>query len=78
MLVLSPRAVQRLESYSPPWPLPKLFRMTKGGKVDEALFREAINTPSMLCGRRYRWTQMGRIHWGLSRACAPFSGQLRV
>jgi phosphoserine aminotransferase len=49
MLALSPRAVARLESYSPPWPLPKLFRMTKGGRLVEGLFRgETINTPSML------------------------------
>src|SRR5690606_24301875 len=49
MLVLSPRAVQRLESYTPPWPLPKLFRLTKGGKVMAAVFvGEPINTPSML------------------------------
>ncbi len=50
MLVLSPRAVARLESYRPPWPLPKIFRMTKGGKVDESLFKgSTLNTPSLLC-----------------------------
>jgi phosphoserine aminotransferase len=50
MLVLGPRAVERLTSYAPPWPLPKLFRMTKAGVLDEALFAgSTINTPSMLC-----------------------------
>jgi phosphoserine aminotransferase len=54
MLVLGPRAVARLESHTPPWPLPKLFRLTKGGKVQEPIFAgETINTPSMLCVEDY-------------------------
>jgi phosphoserine aminotransferase len=50
MLALSPRAVARLESYTPPWPMPKIFRLTKGGKLIEGIFKgETINTPSLLC-----------------------------
>merc|ERR1719253_2163404 len=64
MLILSPRAVERLESYSPPWPMPKIFRLTKGtGKLNADIFTGAtINTPSMLANEDY----LDSLEWAKS------------
>ncbi|CTQ72499.1 phosphoserine transaminase [Roseibium alexandrii] len=80
MLILSPRAVERLETYSSAWPLPKIFRLTKGGKLIEGIFRgETINTPSMLCVEDY----LDALKWaedlgGLAGLVARADGNLEV
>jgi phosphoserine aminotransferase len=80
MLILSPRAVQRLESYTPPWPMPKLFRMAAGGKVTEGLFQgDTINTPSMLCVADY----LDALQWvdsigGVSATIARSEANLKI
>ena len=76
MLILSPRAVERLEAYSPLWPMPKVFRMKSGGKLNEGLFKgETINTPSMLCVSDYldalKWAEsIGGVKGTMARSQA--------
>ena len=63
MLILSPRAAERLESYTPSWPMPKIFRLTNNGKIIEGIFvGDTINTPSMLCNEDY----LDALHWAKS------------
>ncbi|RST85071.1 phosphoserine transaminase [Aquibium carbonis] len=79
MLILSPRAVERLETYKPAWPLPKIFRLTSGGKLIEGIFKgETINTPSMLCVEDYidalEWAKsVGGLDGLVARADANFA-----
>ena len=80
MLILSPRAVERIEAYNPPWPMPKVFRMKSGGKLLDGLFKgETINTPSMLCVSDY----LDALQWaesigGVKGTIARSEGNLKV
>jgi phosphoserine aminotransferase len=79
MMVLSPKAVARIESYDPPWPMPKIFRLKKGGKISKAIFDgDVINTPSMICVEDY----LDALNWagkiGLAGLIKKSEGNLKV
>ncbi len=80
MLILSPRAAERLSSHRPAWPLPKIFRLTKGGKLMEGVFEgETLNTPSMLCVEDYIDTlQWGKSVGGLKGLRARADGNAKI
>lgn len=84
MLILGPRAVERLESYTPAWPLPKIFRMTKGGKLIDGIFKgETINTPSMLAVEdvifALEWAKsVGGLHGLIARSDANAAALGRI
>jgi phosphoserine aminotransferase len=80
MLVISPRAAERLTSYKPAWPLPKIFRLTKGGRINEGIFEgETINTPSMLCVEDYIDTlQWAKSIGGLDALMARANANAKV
>jgi phosphoserine aminotransferase len=79
MLILSPRAMARIESYDPPWPLPKIFRIKKAGKVDTSIFAgDTINTPSMLCVEDYLDALKWAAEFGLQGLIRKSKANLKI
>lgn len=79
MLILNPRAVERIESYDPPWPMPKIFRLKKGNNLNRAIFKgDTINTPSMICVEDYLDTLKWAEEMGLDGLIERSKANLRV